>query len=234
MKYLPPRNARYWITLLSACTMGETAGDFISHGLQLGYGIGSIGLIILFLAVITLELKATAASIPRYWTAIIITATAGTTMADFVTRSLGLGYGLGSAVMIALFALIFFGWKRSHSASMYDSNIWYWSAILIASTMGTTVGDFVSNGTELGFGGGTLGLASLLLVLLILELKTKISKEFCYWAAIVVTSTIGATSGDYLTKEEGLNLGYGIGSAILLTAFVLIVSGGIVWDKKRS
>src|SRR6185369_8697735 len=97
MRTVPATDARYWATILIACTMGETAGDFVSHGLKLGYGLGSVALAALFVVVMVLELRAKVPNEARYWTAIVITSTTGTTLADFVTRSLKLGYGGGTA-----------------------------------------------------------------------------------------------------------------------------------------
>ena len=100
--------AIYWATILSACTMGETAGDFVSFGLKFGYGWAACTLLVLLVAALIAEAKAKAPSEARYWTTIVIMSTTGTAMADFFTRTLKLGYGRGSALLITLFAVIYF------------------------------------------------------------------------------------------------------------------------------
>src|SRR3954468_19597884 len=112
MRTLPTTDARYWATILVACTMGETTGDFVSHGLNLGYGMGSVALVAVFAIVMTLELRAQVPNEARYWTAIVITSTTGTTLADFVTRSLKLGYGWGTALLLTVLAVIFLVWRK--------------------------------------------------------------------------------------------------------------------------
>ena len=217
----------YWVTVLSACTMGETAGDFVSFGLKFGYGWASCILATLLVMALVVEARAKAPNEARYWTMIVIMSTTGTALADFLTRTLKLGYGLGSAVLITLFAAIYFIERRSRidintQTSTPATDVFYWAEMILVCTFGTTMGDFVSNGLNLGFAGGSLLLTGLLAIVLIPELRAKVSSKPRYWTAIVITSTIGATTGDFLTKENALNLGYGWGSAILIAVFVVI------------
>ena len=233
--------------------MGETAGDFVSFGLRFGYGWASCTLIVLLVIALVAETRAKAPNAARYWTTIVIMSTTGTAMADFLTRTLKLGYGRGSALLIALFGVIYFSERRfkaafSRKAASADNSVlphinmqtrslpatdaFYWAAILIASTFGTTMGDFVSDVLNLGFGGASLLLGSLLAIVLTVEFRAKTVNKPRYWAALVITSTIGATTGDFLTKPDALNLGYGWGSSILIAVFVVIFFAGRHLEKK--
>ncbi len=231
------RNILYWATVLSACMIGETVGDYFSFGLQLGYGWSAIILSCLLTVALIVEGMAKQQSEVRYWLTIIIMSTTGTAFADFITRTLALGYGWGSALLIILFVSVFFAErlfvsksknipapleKNISHGSLPHTNVFYWTSILITSTFGTTMGDFVSNGLGLGFAGGSVLLFSILILLLFAEFKTSTDGKLFYWPALVITSTIGATTGDYLTKPDALGLGYGIWSAILVTVFVII------------
>ena len=244
-KNAPSNDAFYWVTILSACTMGETAADFLSHGpLGLGYGWASIILGSLVVVSLALERFAKVANEGRYWTTIVVMATAGTTMADFISRTLKFGYLWGSIFLAALFAATFLLWrdkssmgeseKANHSVLPHvdinptgkrlpPTNARYWAAIMVASTLGTTLGDSLSNGTRIGFGGSSLILGLLLAITLFMEYKAHVRNEARYWTALILASTIGATTGDYLTKEEGLNLGYYWGNGALIVVFVGIV-----------
>ena len=231
----------YWVTILSACTMGETAGDFLSFGLNLGYGWSSVILISILVFALVLEALAKVQNEARYWTTIVIMSTTGTAMADFLTRTLKLGYGGGSALLTAIFAIIYFIGRRKNKKHTHlsesvlphieinnrtkglpETDALYWAAILVASTFGTTMGDFVSDVLNFGFGMGSIFLGSLLVFVLFFEFRAKVPNKPRYWSALVITSTIGATLGDYLTKEDALNLGYGRGMAILVGVFALI------------
>jgi uncharacterized membrane-anchored protein len=234
----------YWATILSACTMGETAGDYLSFGMELGYGRSAMILASLLLIALVLEAKAKAQNEYRYWAMIIIMSTTGTAFADFITRTLRLGYAWGSALLITLFVLIylaerFFKPSKSANANEEHRNVFanldrdikttglpktdafYWLSILVASTFGTTMGDFTSDVLDLGFGGGALLLGALLLIVLIVDYRSKTTTIALYWTALIIASTIGATSGDFLTKEDALNLGYGRGSLILITVLAV-------------
>ncbi len=145
----------YWATILSACTMGETAGDFLSFGLKFGYGWSACILLVLLVLALVAEATAKAPREARYWSTIVIMSTTGTAMADFLTRTLKLGYARGSALLITLFAIIYFFERRSKTSISAVENVqvkglprtdaYYWTAILVASTFGTTMGDFVAD-----------------------------------------------------------------------------------------
>jgi uncharacterized membrane-anchored protein len=224
----------YWISILSACTMGETAGDYLSFGLELGYGWASIILSTLLILALVVDAFANDQTEGRYWATIVIMSTTGTAFADYITRTMQLGYGWGSVLLITLFAIIFFieklikGRKETapkaniHHTRLPRTDAFYWASIIVASTFGTTMGDFVSDELGLGFGIAALVLASILIMVLFAEFRSKKERKLIYWAALVVASTIGATTGDYLTKPDSLNLGYGWGSLILISIFTLI------------
>lgn len=233
--------ALYWVTILSACTMGETAGDFLSFGLKLGYGWSAVILSLILLAVLVVEARSETQSEPRYWVTVIVISTTGTAFADFITRTLALGYAWGSALLISIFVLIYLAerlYKSRRAAGdenvfdRLDENIktfgiprtdsFYWVSILVASTFGTTMGDFTSDVLGLGFGGGALLLAGLLLLVLFVDYRLKTANVALYWTALVIASTIGATTGDFLTKPDALDLGYGLGSLILITVLAII------------
>ena len=237
----------YWVTILSACTMGETAADLLSHGpLGLGYALASLILGTLVALALLLQRLATVPSEPRYWATIVVMATAGTTIADYLSRSLALGYAWSScALVIAFLATLLVGRRASSLRTAARNGVIaersssgqrlvftpvtdarYWAAIMVASTLGTTLGDFLSNGTELGFGRGAILLGVVLATVLFAEHRAGTRSAVRYWTALVLGSTIGATSGDYLTKEEGLNLGYFWGNGLLIAVFVVIALVG--------
>jgi uncharacterized membrane-anchored protein len=165
-----------------------------------------------------------------YWTVIILSSTAGTTMSDFVTRSLGLGYGWGTLLIVATLAAVFGAWRwvtpRQTIEGPMDrrAETLYWMAILVSSTLGTAFGDFIADGLSLGFGGGTAVLVGVLAVVAAVAMFTRASRVACYWLGIVVTHPLGATMGDYMTKEEGFDLGNVKATLILAGVFGVIVA----------
>ena len=241
MKQLPKLNLFYWLFLISANTMGETAGDLISQTFKLGYGGGTIALAVLFVLALSLSLYSKSQQTILYWTVITLASTLGTTLSDFVSRSyfheqLGYtenqGYMFGTLLLLVALATTFGIWKYHSNANTLENGlstrteILYWMALLVSSTLGTALGDLLAHNTPLGFDGGTLLLVVLLALVVVLYFYTQLSRELLYWCAIIITHPIGATMGDYLTKPEGFNLGNTTASLLLVGVFVIVTVVG--------
>ena len=82
----------FWIIKICATTLGETAGDLLSMTMNVGYALSSIILISLFLITLAMQLLTSKFHPVLYWLVILTTSTAGTTMSDYMDRTLGLGY----------------------------------------------------------------------------------------------------------------------------------------------
>lgn len=249
MKHLPKINLFYWLLIINANTIGETAGDLISQTFNLGYGGGTIALLGLFLIALTISIYSKNQKPIVYWSIITLSSTLGTTISDFISRSLfhlqlgfteNQGYLFGTLILIFILVLTFGIWKY-HSKTDSIANglnkrteFLYWIAILTSSTLGTALGDLLAHNTPLGFDGGTLLLLSLLAVVVGLYFMTKISREYLYWCAIILTHPIGATIGDYLTKPEGFNLGNMKASLGLAVVFILVIAVGLLTKNRQT
>ncbi len=219
----------FWVMKICATTLGETAGDLLSMTMHVGYAVSSIILIGLFLASVVAQLKSTRFHPVLYWTVILTTSTAGTTMSDFMDRTLGLGYAKGSLILVTCLLMVLAAWsisERSLSVSNIrttKAEIFYWMAILFSNTLGTALGDFLADDSGLGFSGGA-ALIGGLLGLIVVATFTRINRVLLFWIAFVLTRPFGATFGDLLTKpvaKGGLNFGT-FGSSLIL-AFLLTV-----------
>jgi uncharacterized membrane-anchored protein len=248
MKHLPKINIFYWALLISANTMGETAGDLISQTFNLGYGGATIALLGLFLIALTISIYSKNQKPLLYWTVITLASTLGTTISDFISRSffhlqLGYtenqGYTFGTIILIVVLILTFSVWKYYSKTNTIENGLnkrtefLYWIAIVTSSTLGTAFGDLLAHNTPLGFDGGTLLLLGLLGVVVGLYYMTTISKEFLYWCTIILTHPIGATMGDYLTKPEGFNLGNIKASLVLVVVFIVVIVTGQQTKKRQ-
>ncbi|HET7230068.1 MAG TPA: hypothetical protein VFJ16_08710 [Longimicrobium sp.] len=229
MKQTPPQDGWFWLMLLSATVLGETAGDLISMTLHVGYGVATLILVALLVVALAVELMGRTEHPALFWILIILTSTTGTTLSDLVTRTLKLGYTYGTLALAALLLAIFAVWRARTRSLSVDRlatpgvEFLYWAAILTSSTLGTAFGDWLSNDAGLGFAGASTVLAVTLTVLVLLALFTSVSRVLLFWLGIVVMHPIGATIGDLLTKEDGLNLGT-VGPSIVLLAIFLLLS----------
>ncbi len=244
MNKLPAITLSFWIMKICATTLGETAGDLLSMTMNVGYAISSAILLIFFFATLVVQLSAKKFHPVIYWSVIVSTSTAGTTMSDYMDRTLGLGYATGSLILVSLLTATLVIWKLTEN-SLSVTNIkslrgemFYWTAILFSNTLGTALGDFLADNSGLGFAGGAIFIGSLLALIVLAFYFTKISHVFLFWLAFVLTRPFGATFGDLLTKTHekgGLNFGT-IGSSLILFTIlvVLIVSSIIKLNRKYS
>ena len=233
---LPKITAAFWVMKIAATTLGETAGDLLSMTMKLGYALSSIILVSAFLASLTTQLLARRHHPFLYWTVILTTSTAGTTMSDYMDRSLGLGYARGSALLVTLLLCIFAFWRWQFGSLSVEHvrtrkvELLYWIAILFSNTLGTALGDFLADSSGLGFAGGAILIGACLAVVLAASFFTKISRVLLFWIAFVLTRPFGATLGDVLTKTKakgGLDLGTAGSSAVLgaiLIVFVILAT----------
>jgi uncharacterized membrane-anchored protein len=231
MNKIPQITIAFWIMKICATTLGETAGDLLSMTLNVGYGVSSVILLSFFIVTLTIQLLSKKYHPVIYWAVILSTSTAGTTMSDFMDRTLGLGYATGTMLLITLLIMTLYIWKVTEkSLSVTDiksrrGEIFYWSAILISNTLGTALGDFLADDSGLGFSGGALLIGGLLLIVVLAYYFTEISHIVLFWVAFVLTRPFGATFGDLLTKsvdKGGLNFGT-IGSSLILFAILTVM-----------
>src|SRR5258708_6303177 len=133
---VPEVTLTFWFIKILATTLGETGGDAVSMSLNLGYVLSSIIFVGIFVAAVIAQIAAKAFHPFLYWLVIVATTTAGTTMADFADRSLGIGYPGGAAILFVLLMAALGIWYRSAGAvSVYTVNSppiagFYWGCIL--------------------------------------------------------------------------------------------------------
>jgi uncharacterized membrane-anchored protein len=165
-----------------------------------------------------------------YWTTIIATTTVGTTLADFATRSLGIGYAGGSAVLLALLLGSLAVWYRALGTVSIESvrtprtELFYWVTIMFSQTLGTALGDWTADTAGLGYGGAAVIFGGLLGLIAAAYAWTRASRTALFWAAFVLTRPLGAVLGDLLDKpvaSGGMAFSRPLASAVLLAALVL-------------
>jgi uncharacterized membrane-anchored protein len=257
---VPAVTLGFWIIKILATTLGETGGDTVSMswlgettpeageaGLN-GYLVGTAIFLTILLLCAAAQISARRFHPFLYWATIIASTTAGTTMADFATRSLGIGYAGGSVLLLAL-VLISLAWWRLTLGSVSAASIssrpaesFYWLTITFSQTLGTALGDWTADDGGLGYGGGALLFAAALALLAGLYIWTRANRVLLFWSAFILTRPLGATVGDFLDKpvdHGGLELSRPLASAVLvliIVALILILPrrAGRHPDKRRA
>jgi uncharacterized membrane-anchored protein len=216
----------YWIIKIASTTLGETGADMFSMTFKLGYGVTILifmGIFMLFLG-IKLFLKRYDPLI--YWLTFTASAIVGTAISDYIDRTLGLGYTVGSLVLIGVLLAVLGVWYLKEKSLSVENittssaEVFYWLAFLIANTLGTAAGDFLADSMEIGFLFSAILITGLLVITALLHFYTKISGILLFWIAFVLTRPFGATFGDLLTKtteKGGLDLGT-IGASLFFVA----------------
>jgi uncharacterized membrane-anchored protein len=243
---VPAVTLGFWIVKILCTTLGETAGDTVSmtwlgettenagkFGVN-GYFVGTAVFGILLIVLAGLQIRSRKFNRWLYWLTIIASTTAGTTLADFLDRTKGLGYPGGSLILFGcVLGSLFIWWATLRSISVNTivspkQEIFYWITITFSQTLGTALGDWAADdtGLNLGYAGGAATFGGLLVVLALLFYFTKISRVFLFWAAFILTRPLGATVGDFFDKplsHGGLGVERPVASAILVAAVFLLI-----------
>ncbi|WP_027867980.1 COG4705 family protein [Massilia alkalitolerans] len=235
---VPEATLVFWLIKIAATTLGETGGDAVSMSMNLGYLTGTIIFSVIFAIAVSAQISTKRFHPFVYWATIIATTTVGTTLADFVDRSLGIGYPGGVVLLSTLLGASIYIWYRKMGTISIDSvsnpraETFYWVTIMFSQTLGTALGDWTADTAGLGYAGGAMIFGAALLVILALYLWSNVSRTGLFWAAFILTRPLGAVVGDFLDKPVsagGLALSRYSASAALL----VFVIGAILVFKQR-
>ncbi len=229
---VPAITAGFWAIKILATTLGETSGDTLSMTMNWGYlaATGAFGA--LLIALIAIQVAARSFRPSLYWATIIASTTAGTTLADFATRSLGIGYTGGSLLLLGLVLASLSSWKLVLGSIDADdirdrrAEMFYWLTITFSQTLGTALGDWLADTGNLGYVGAAAIFAAGLIILFLLYLCTKVGRVPLFWAAFILTRPLGATAGDFLDKpidKGGLDFSRPLASTVLAAIIVVLI-----------
>lgn len=102
----------------------------------------------------------------------------------------------------------------------------FWLMKIVATTLGETLGDFISMTLNLGY---TIGIGITLVfftVVLLAQLTVKKYVPVIYWLVIVGTTTLGTEISDYVDRT--LHFGYAWGSLLLVTCLFFTL---YLWNR---
>ena len=236
---VPAVTLGFWIVKIAATTLGETGGDTVSMSMNLGYLIGTAIFLAALVVLVGFQISARRFHPFLYWATIVASTTAGTTMADFADRSLGIGYAGGSTVLLCAVLGTLALWYWTQGTVSVDTvntpkvEAFYWATITFSQTLGTALGDWVAAapdenppGIGLGYEIGALVFGGALALVAALYFWSRISHVLLFWAAFILTRPLGATVGDLLDKpvsHGGLALSRPLASAVLAALIVACI-----------
>src|SRR3984893_2416521 len=197
----------FWIVKILATTLGETGGDAVTmswlgettaEAKGTGYLIGTAIFGVIFVVAVLVQIRAEKFHPFLYWLTIQATTTVGTTLADYCTRSLGIGYTGGSTILLILVITSLLIWRWSTGSISIETvntpkvEVFYWVTIMFSQTLGTALGDWVADTNEMGFAGAATIFGGLLLLPALLYYFTSLSRVILFWAAFTLTRPLGA------------------------------------------
>ena len=243
---VPAVTLGFWLIKILATTLGETGGDSVTmswlgettdHPVPGGYLIGTAIFGVLLVLLVWAQIRARSFSPWLYWATIVASTTCGTTLADFVDRSLGIGYPGGSLLLLACVLASLFAWHRAlghvdvNRITGPREETFYWITITFSQTLGTALGDWAADdlaegGWGLGYSNAALVFGAGLAVLAALYFTTRANRVGLFWAAFILTRPLGATVGDFLDKplaDGGLEWSRPLASAVLAVLIVALI-----------
>jgi uncharacterized membrane-anchored protein len=230
---VPAVTLGFWIIKILATTLGETGGDSVTMTLNWGYLAGTALFVALLILLVALQIMAKRFHPYLYWATIAASTTAGTTLADFADRSLGIGYAGGVALLFTAVLVAVGLWYRSEGTVSVDTvntprvEAFYWATITLSQTLGTALGDWMADDTGLGYLGGAAVFGAALIVVALAYFFTGISRVLLFWAAFILTRPLGATLGDFLDKpiaHGGLALSRPIATLVIGVIMLALIA----------
>jgi uncharacterized membrane-anchored protein len=174
----------YWAVFTASAIAGTGISDFIDRSLALGYPAGSallVGLLVVVLGLwysaersIKVERITTASAEAYYWAAFRIANTLGTAAGDYLSDSLGLGFGQSAALITGLLVAI----ALLHYFTKLPGLLLFWLAFVLTRPFGATVGDLLTKPVgQGGFNFGTVGASIFFAAVLVLAVAKESSSE---------------------------------------------------------
>ena len=201
LRKLPHITALFWALKILATTLGETAGDYFSQTLGLGTLHSAMLLLAIFLVAVTIQLRASRFHPALFWTVVVLTSTAGTTISDYINYTSHLGQLTGVGILGSGLAVVMFVWWRSgqtlnvENVATLAGEVLFWIAVVFSNSLGTSTGDYLAGGLGADCT-AALMLTAAMLVLLALHYFTAINSMLLFWIAFILTRPWGAEVGN--------------------------------------
>lgn len=213
-RHLPLLNARFWAALCLASIFGANLGDFFAHNVGLGHVAGLPFLVVAFALVLVAERYDTGVREIYYWLAIILIRTAATNIGDFLAGDLKLPRPwvmAGLTVLLAVAVALIHQRRRKtalpdRQRELLTADGLYWIGMLLAGTLGTVMGDYVSHNLKLGDLTASLALAAPLALLFIVGSRGPIWSVPFFWVTVVMVRADGTVVGDWFAGRHMLGL----------------------------
>jgi uncharacterized membrane-anchored protein len=243
---VPEVSLSFWVLTLLSTAVGAAAADLLSAHLGSGLGLGmsaTTAITSLAVAGALIWQLSLGRYFPRsYWLAVVLVAILSTLISDELVYNMGMSPWTPTVVFGAALAVAFTARNGSehpvwvHSVLTRRREAWYWFVVLCAFSLGTLVGDLVSEKLPLGYATAGFVFAGVLAVITLAHHGFGLNAVVTFWAAYVMTRSVGDSLGGFMSatpRDGDLVLGANATSAVFLAA-VLVLIGLVTVEAHRS
>lgn len=240
--HVPAIDRRYWILISIASVLGANVGDFLSKVLGFGNITGLPLLVILLAVLLTTEyFDQKKLHDAYYWIAVVLVRAAATNIGDFFQRDLKLSkpmtilcltLALPVALLVGRSVKEFLGfYRKQDDGKVYPTaDARYWIAMLIAGTLGTVIGDFVSyGGSHMGNTASSAILSIVLAAVFLVGRRGLLTYIPYYWVCVVAVRSAGTAVGDMLADPQKCGMGLTMSTALFALLYLLLLA---IWKMQ--
>ena len=223
----------FWLIKIMATTVGETAADLLASRLGLGLTLTSVVMTVVFIGALVLQMRAKAYVPILYWMTVVLISVVGTLISDNLVDGFNISLQTTTIVFGIILAGVFAAWYHSertlsiHSIVTFRRECFYWLAILFTFALGTSAGDLVAEGFDLGYLLAANIFGALILLTAVAYYGFGLNAVGCFWVAYILTRPFGASLGDFFSKPNiagGLGFGTVTTSVIFLGLIVALIA----------
>ena len=231
---VPLITTAFWIIKVMATTVGETGADLLATRFGLGLTITSWIMTAVFAVFLVLQVRAKSYIPSLYWLTVVLISVVGTLISDNLVDGLGIKLQTTTIVFSVILAFVFSAWYNSegtlsiHSIHTRRRELFYWAAILFTFALGTSAGDLVAEGFDLGYGLAAMIFGGMISLVAIAYYVFKQNAILCFWIAYILTRPLGASVGDLLAKPH-IAGGLGWGTVTTSIVFLAIIAALVVY-----
>lgn len=224
----------FWVIKILATTVGETAADFLNETMHLGFTTTSVLMTGLLVITLVFQFRARKYVPAIYWLAVALISIVGTLVSDFLVDGLNVPLHTTTLIFGVLLVIAFGIWYAQertlsiHTINTRKREAFYWMAILFTFALGTSAGDWIAEGLNLGYWKSAVMFLVAIAVIALAHFRFKLSEGLAFWGAYILTRPLGASLGDLMSQPRA-DGGFGLGTTGTSAIFLGLILVAVVY-----
>jgi uncharacterized membrane-anchored protein len=239
-KNVPALGPRYWTSIVAASICGANIGDSASDGFGLSNAAAFAVFAVAFATIVSVNQRSRSGHESLFWIAIIIVRAAATNIADLAIRHFHLSYLTSAAFFAGLLMVVLAivsALSTEEVSRVSRTGFGYWTAMLIAGTLGTVLGDGIGHAiSPVTVGVPVSACIAAIAVALAFAYRAingiAAAETPSYWAAIVAIRALGTNLADIAAYLLSLPLSIAL-SGVVLTGILMAWQNPRPWSTEQ-